>query len=191
MMKVVAAIVEGHGDVESLPTLLRLFAPSLRIPTPVRVPKSKMLNADTGPANSDEIGKYSRIALANIRRDEKALLLLLLDADSDCPATVGPSLLEAMRHTAGHACECYAAFAVREFESWIVGGHPDIDVQSPESAGSPKNRLADINGGKYKESVDQPKFTSKINVQRLQERSPSFRRLFDRIREFEQSNGPD
>jgi len=189
--RVVVTIVEGHGDTESLPILLRLIDPSLRIPTPVRVPKSRLIRAGTGLADAGVVARYARIALSNVRADELAdkrfLLLLLLDADDDCPATLGPSLLEAMRSTTGHAAHCFAAVAKREFESWIIGGHPDINEQDPDAAGSPKKRIAAINGGKYKESVDQPRFTSRIDLERLGDRSPSFRRLADRLRDFADS----
>jgi hypothetical protein len=169
----IASIVEGHGDEPSLPLLLRRLLPTARVARPVRFPKTLLLT-DEG------LKRAVAIARANIRHGEFGMVLLVIDADEDCAAELGPTLLDKVRASA-HDVDCFVALAVHEFESWIVGGHPDIDVEDPESAGKPKDRIAQVNSGRYKETVDQPRFTAAIDPDRLRARSPSFRRLIERL----------
>lgn len=169
----IASIVEGHGDEPSLPVLLRRLVPTARVARPVRFPKTKLLAAEG-------LTRAVAIARANIRKGEAGMILVVIDADEDCAAELGPGLLQRVKASA-YDVECFVALAVHEFESWIVGGHPELDVEDPESAGKPKDRIAQVNGGRYKETVDQPRFTAAIDPERLRARSPSFRRLIERL----------
>jgi hypothetical protein len=169
----VAPIVEGHGDVAAIPLLIRGLAPAVQVARPVRFPKTRLVIAT-------ELARAVSIARANIRDAAAGLVLLVLDADEDCAAALGPELLKTMRAASG-GVDCFVAIAVREFESWIVGGHPDIDVAEPEVAGKPKDRIARVNDGLYKETADQPRFTSAIDPARLRARCRSFRRLVERL----------
>jgi hypothetical protein len=76
---------------------------------------------------------------------------------------------------------CFVSIVNREYESWIVGGHPAFNELHPDDAANPKGRIKDFNGGRYKETADQARFTSRIDVKRLAERSPSFQRLHEFI----------
>ena len=174
MIRVVAPIVEGHGDVQAVPVLLRKLNPEVRIAPPVRFPKSKlMLEAD--------LARAVKIARANIDAPEFGLLLLLLDADEDCPAIEGPRLLQTMRSAAWNV-PCFVAFAKREFESWIIGGNSRFGDLDPDAIGAAKARIVQVNGGRYKETVDQAALTSHIDIARLEQCSASFRRLAVRFR---------
>jgi len=173
----VAPIVEGHGDVAALRVLLGKIAPAIRVARPVRFPKSKLVKVET------ELVRAVRIAGANIRPGETGLILLLIDGDEDCPAKLAPELLASMNKGA-RDIHCLVVFAVREFESWIVGGHPDLDIADPEHAGKAKGRIEKINGGLYQQSVDQARLASRIEVDRLRPHSPSFRRFAERIENF-------
>jgi len=172
----IAPIVEGHGDVQAVPVLLRLLAPTVRVASPVRFPKTKLLI-------ESELRRAVSIARSNISDPARGLVLLILDCDEDCPASLGPRLLQVM-HSVASPASCFVVVVKREFESWIVGGHPLLDESNPEAAGMPKNLIATINGGQYKETVDQARFAAAIEPQRLFTRSQSFRRLFDRLRQI-------
>lgn len=174
MSLVIAPIVEGHGDFEAVPVLLRrLLPPEVRIARPVRCPRSKF-------SASLEFLRYVRIARANIQPAERGTILILIDADEDCPAQLGPQLLVAAQSAAVDA-RVLVSLAKREFECWLVGGLDSASVEDPESVGKPKHRLAELNGGRYKETADQAKFTARINIERLSQRSQSFRRLTMRL----------
>jgi hypothetical protein len=90
----IGCVVEGHGEVESIPVLIRRIAhefdPALPvvIPRPVRVTKSKLLK-------SGELERATALAALNAGRGGG--LLIVLDSDEDCPAQLGPELLERVR----------------------------------------------------------------------------------------------
>ena len=87
----IVSIVEGQGEVESIPILLRRIAADvapgvmLRIPRPIRVPRQRIVK-------SGELERIVRIAAKT--HGTAARILILLDADDDCPATLGPELLQ-------------------------------------------------------------------------------------------------
>ncbi len=182
-MRVVAPIVEGHGDELALPSLLNRIAPGLVVGRVVRVPKTKLVDPETRLANATVVHRAVLIANANIPEGATGLLLLLIDSDSDCAATLGPSLLAAMT-SAGSNRACFVAVAIRGFESWIIGGVPEIDEADPERAGDPKLRIKKVNGGNYKKTADQKAFAARVEPPLLAARSPSFSRLNERISLF-------
>lgn len=85
----IASIVEGEGEVRALPKLLfrlarQLSVMDLRVPTPMRVPRGKLVAA----------GGIERAVSAVAQRVRTSGgVLLLLDADDDCPAKLGQALL--------------------------------------------------------------------------------------------------
>lgn len=176
MSVAVAPIVEGHGDVDAVGVLLRYMLPGCRVATPVRLPKSKM-------QIESELQKMAAIARSNIRTGEEGLLLLILDADSDCPAELGPKLLRTLTGRFSDV-KCYVAVVKREFESWIAGGV--LGVADPEQAGDPKGLVKTANNGVYRESVDQARFASRIDHDLLKQRSASFRRFSEYLSRFKE-----
>ena len=88
----VVCIVEGHGDVESAPTLFRRiaetvdpeFALRLHFPHAIRVSRDKLLK-------EGELERAVNLAGRKVRPD--GCVFLVIDADTGCPAILGPSLL--------------------------------------------------------------------------------------------------
>ena len=178
MSYTIAPIVEGHGDVAAVPCLIRMLRPDLRIATPVRFPKTKLVIPS-------ELRRAVAIALANIPSGKLGLVLVLIDADEDCPATMGPRLLrELQTEIGGRAPHGFVALAKREYESWLVGGDPAMNEATPETAGDPKGRLKAANGGRYSETADQARLSYNIDPARLEQSSPSFARFARRIAEI-------
>lgn len=76
-------IVEGDGEVAALPVLLRRIAewrtPEVYVDVlaPIRVYKDRFLNRD------DEFTRHLKLAAA--KAGERGWILILLDADDDCP----------------------------------------------------------------------------------------------------------
>jgi hypothetical protein len=85
-MKIIP-IVEGHGEVVAVPLLLRRFQEesnsfSFTIGRPIPRHRHQMVR-------ESDVRKAVRLALLD--RDYAAILILL-DADNDCPATLAPEI---------------------------------------------------------------------------------------------------
>lgn len=181
MSCVVAPIVEGHGDVAALPLLLRMIDPTLSVSRPVRFPRSRLLADD-----DSHLHRAAAIAASNITG--RGVVLLVLDADEDCAAQLGPKLESRLRKLSPQ-CECRVALAVREFEAWIVGGDAAYDVQDADTAGNLKDRIRERHGV-YGETADQPRLIANADLTLLEKRSRSFRHLLKTVREFPRATSP-
>ena len=114
----IACIVEGHGEEIALPLLLRRiieeFDPQLawtiQIHPPIRRPRTLL-------STRDAFTRVFQFAARQVSRP--GAVLVLLDADDDCPATLGPSLLE-WAHSAHRAMPVSAVLANVEFEAWFL-----------------------------------------------------------------------
>ena len=114
MVKTVAVVVEGHGEVQAVPVLLRRIAAALgygvKVPRPVRLRRNRV----------DRAGEFERaVELASRDAGEKGLILVLLDADKDCPAELAPALAsraEAVRPDG----MTRVVLAKTEFETWLL-----------------------------------------------------------------------
>jgi len=110
-LKRIVPLVEGHGEVQALPALLRRIAGRLspdalpEILPPIRVKRDRFVN------NLEEFRRT--VTLAVRRAGSDGAVLVLLDADEDCPALLGPELLKRFREQAPHA-RCSVVLAKRE-----------------------------------------------------------------------------
>lgn len=112
----IACIVEGHGEVETVPVLLQRvrthYAPHVVLKPPhiIRTPRSLLVKP----------GEIERaVKLAALKAGADGRVLILVDADEDCPAQLGPSLLARARSI--HADRLIeVVLAKREFESWFA-----------------------------------------------------------------------
>lgn len=188
----VATIVEGHGEVSALPILLRRFPeryPESRfveLLKPIRVHRDRFLNKE------EEFRR--QLLLAASKCGEGGLILVLLDADDDCPAELGARLLQRAKEHVPHR-QVSVVLANREFEAWFIAsavaldghrgfrlreGDASVDPEIPRDAkGWLRERMAT---GAYSEILDQPAFASCIDLDRVYERSRSFRKLCDEWR---------
>ncbi|MGC9216666.1 hypothetical protein [Acidithiobacillus sp.] len=86
-MTVIASIVEGDGEVAALPILLRRVGAwqspdkNFNVLPPIRVRRDRFLNRD------DEFRRM--LLLAAAKCGESGWILVLLDADDDCPSELG------------------------------------------------------------------------------------------------------
>jgi len=165
---VIACIVEGDGDREAVPSLLRRLRDDIVIQTPVKAKRQQVVLAS-------QLERFAAIADSNVSDGGgKGAVLLILDADRDCPATLGPELRDRLRARLPHR-PVGCVFAVREFESWIVAGHSDASTAADERRESKawlRNRY-----GRYVETVDQKKLTSKFDLELAVSASRSLRHL--------------
>lgn len=105
----VVSIVEGYAELASIPILLRRLgvdaAPAFRVKRNLVV----------------KPGELERALEAVVRvRSSPSAVLVLLDADDDCPAQLAPALLERAR--AVTILPVSMVFAMREIEAWFLGG---------------------------------------------------------------------
>ncbi len=169
-----ACIVEGHGECEAVPVLIRRIAekldPALQVwmPKPIRIPRSKIIKPN-------EIERA--VELAARKMGGKGAILIVLDSDDDCPAKVGPELLK--RAQAARSDRPIAVvLAKREFEAWFLqaaeslrGKRGLLETLSappdPESVRGAKEWLsARMQPGRtYSETIDQPALAAHFEIE--------------------------
>lgn len=184
-MKVVP-IVEGDGEVQAVPILLRRLAQwrtpesVAEVSPPIRVRKDRFLNRDA------EFQRYLQLAAAKCGDD--GWILILLDADDACPAEVASQIR-------GRANACIAhrpisiVLAKREYEAWFIAAASSLDGKRKFSlsatvaidAETPRDAKgwigAGIAGRAYSEITDQPAFSALMDLQQAFDGSRSFRKL--------------
>jgi hypothetical protein len=184
----IGCIVEGHGECESVPILIRRIARRLdpglvvQIPHPVRVTKSKLLK----PRELERA-----VDLAAMSVGGNGGILVILDSDDDCPAELAPGLL-ARAQTARGDLPSAVVLPNREFESWFLaaaqslrgyGGFPE-DLESPtdpEAIRGAKEWLGlRVRAGAYSSTVDQASLTAQFNFD-LARRAPSFDKCYREV----------
>jgi hypothetical protein len=166
----IASIVEGHGEVETLPLLIRRIAASLdpaltvATPPPLRVPKNRLLKP----------GELERaVLLAAGKAGGTGAVLILLDSDDDCPAHLGPALLQRATQARGDV-RLAVVIAKREFEAWFLAAAPSLrgqrglpaDLQpppDPEAIRGAKEWLSHRMERGYTETLDQPALTARFD----------------------------
>src|SRR5262249_27090498 len=109
-------IVEGHGEVEAAPALIRRVATAIvpssspEILPPLRINKTKL----------KQPGELERAVELMARKvGSNGRILVLFDADDDCRATLGPELLERARAKRANL-PIGVVIAKREFEGWFI-----------------------------------------------------------------------
>lgn len=188
MMRI-SAIVEGHGEVRAVPILLRRLMTwrpvnePVEILPPIRVPRDRFLN------KPEEFHRY--LQLARQKAGPDGWILVLLDADDDCPATKAAEVLARARKNVP-AGRLLVVLANREFEAWYIGAGRSlngfrglalaeadlsIDAEGPRDA---KGWLVlRMSGRRYGETTDQPAFASRMDPAEAHLRCRSFRKLCD------------
>jgi len=180
-----ACIVEGQGDLEAVPILLRRISQELFPGKPIqihpfRIPRTKLLKD----------GELERaVELAARRIGGGAGILILLDSDDDCPAVLGPSLL-ARAARARSDVSVRVVLAHREFESWFLAGAESLrgrrglqrDLLRPENPenirGAKEWLTARMPGGqRYVETLDQPALAAVLDLAAAR-RADSFDKLW-------------
>jgi Domain of unknown function (DUF4276) len=191
----IASIVEGHGKVSAMPKLLHRLAADLptvdlRTPKPPwRRPRGSLI-APNGIER--EVESNSWVGLSGG-------ILVVLDADDDCPAKLAPALLQRAR-SARPDMRISVVLAKREFEAWFLASAPSLAghfgfpdemraPSDPEAVRDAKGWLSRHRSGghPYKETVDQAALTSVFDIKQAREHAESFDKF---CREIEELLGP-
>jgi hypothetical protein len=174
-----SCIIEGKGERAAVPALLRRLALerwqlSINVPPPVLRGRGELVRAG---------GLEKDVELAARRVTGTGGIFIILDADDDCPADLGPQLLERARR-ARKDMRIGLVLANREYESWFLAAAeslrsvrqlpadlepPDVDVETIRGA----KEWLKLRGG-YNPVVDQAALTAKLDLDLAQQRSPSF-----------------
>jgi hypothetical protein len=187
MAPALVPIVEGHGDVQAVPLLLRRLleqaqVSQIQVARPIRIPKTKLLKK----------GELERaVGLAKTINPNCAGILVILDADDDrdCPKHLAPRLLKwAQRAAAGTPAS--VVLAKREFEAWFLGSMESLRGErgiskdaspppAPEEIRDAKGWLSKHMpaGNIYKETVDQAALASLMDLEQARKSCPSFDKL--------------
>ena len=179
------SIVEGHAETESLPVLLRRLGLFVPVARPFRVKRQRVVK-------EGELERAVQVAVA--ARENPSAVLVLLDADDDCPATLGPALLARCR--AVTALPVSVVLAMRELEAWFLGGveslrgHRGIAADAswetdPEAPRGAKERLESLMPGRsYLDTDDQPALMAAFDVAMARARCPSLDKLMRDLEGF-------
>lgn len=184
-------IVEGHGEVEAVPVLLRrLLAEaechSIAIGTPIRRTQSQC-------RNKTEVQKAVRLARL---QPECAAIIMLFDGEDDCPKELGAQVRIWAVEAAGQT-PCDVVIAYREYETWFLsaveslrgkyGIQPHaISPADPEAKRDAKGALEEFMppNRAYSETGDQPKMTATFDMGLTHQRNRSFRKLTKTVGTF-------
>jgi len=182
----IASIVEGDGEVPALPILLRRLAyesnPTVLVNPlqPIRVKRDRFLN------NEKEFRR--QLLLAATKCGQDGWILIVLDADDDCPAKLGREIHARAQQYVPHR-RLSVVLANREFEAWFLAaarsleGFRGFSLASDESVQAEVPRDAKgwmgrhMQSGTYREMLDQPAFASRMDLQQAFNNSRSFRKL--------------
>lgn len=185
----IVPIVEGHGEVEAVPILIRRISRSLRKPEPevahpIRCPRNKI-------SQPDELERIIQLACLKLRLP--GAILILMDADTDCPARLGPKLLSEVKNIRRNLL-ISVVFAKHEYEAWFIAAISSLrgkrgigkTVDSPNDPESirgakefmEKQMEKDRN---YSETVDQPALTDLFDLNEARQKSSSFDKFYREI----------
>jgi hypothetical protein len=181
---IIQPIVEGQGDEAAVPVLLRRLrdeaqAWGLEVGRPHRRRRTQLVKKDS---------LQSAVRVAALRED-CAAILILFDADDDCPKELAPRLEEWAREAAGDR-PCAVVIANREYEAWFLASiealrgksavrhdatsHPD--PEGPRDAkGELEHRMR--SDASYSPTVDQAALTWHLDLESVHRRCRSFRKL--------------
>ena len=188
----IAAIVEGHGECEAVPILIRRIAQTIdpgfvpKVLPPLRVPASRLLK-------EGEIERSVELAARKLQGRGGIVIIVDCDWEDGCPAEDGPVLLKRAVATRGDL-PIAVVLAKREFEAWFLAaaeslrgkyGLPD-DLESPadpEAIRGAKEWLSNRMppGRSYAETTDQPAFTAVFDMNAAR-RADSFDKCYRDIR---------
>ncbi|ASF45945.1 DUF4276 family protein [Methylovulum psychrotolerans] len=183
----ITAIVEGDGEVAAFPILLRRLRDwlspdnyGLEITKPIRVRRDRFLNKE------EEF--HRMLMLAAQKCEQQGWIVILLDADDDCPAQLSREILDRTQRIVPDR-KISIILANKEYEAWFIAARDSLDGlrgfsithgdnPEPEGIRDAKKWLGSrIKEGKYREITDQPAFSASMDLQQAKDNSRSFLKL--------------
>jgi len=171
----IAAIVEGYGECEAVPILIRRIARAIdpgfvpEVFPPIRVPASRLMK-------EGEMERSVELAARKLRGQGGILVVLDCDWEKGCPAMDGPALLKRAMDVR-RDLPIAVILAKREFEAWFLASAESLrgkhglpnDLEppaEPEDIRGAKEWLSDkmSPGRSYAETTDQQAFTAMFDM---------------------------
>jgi hypothetical protein len=189
MLPCIASIVEGHGEIEALPVLVRRILEQQQsacfadVRRPRRIAKSLLLRP----------GEMER-AIQSLAKeiDSKGAILVVIDSDGSAPCRRGPQLLVRAR-SARTDLPVAVVLAHHEWESWYLSAAKSLSAcrglhdgltspHDPESIQGAKEWLTRHMqpGRAYSPTADQAALASSLDLQAAR-RAPSFDKFYREV----------
>jgi len=191
-----ALIVEGQGDVASIPLIVRRIAEAEGIHAPRLVgPFRVQRYAIVRPGELERAVERAARSLGG-----SGAILVVIDADDDLPCRLGPSLTQ-RASAARRDVPSAVVIANREKEAWYLaaanslrgrrGIPPDVDPP-PDAEGvrGAKAWLAKVMKRPYSEVADQPALGALFDLEQARTNSPSFDKLYREVCRLLGANRP-
>ena len=177
-------IVEGHGEVEALPVLLRRLcheasAWEVQISKPIRRKRSEFVNQP----------KLEKTVTAACYQSHCKSILILFDSDKDCPAELGPRVHEWASAVCGDL-PCEVVMSHKEYEAWFLASMESLrgrrgirnDATRHPNPEAPRGAKAHLQarmgkGAHYLETTDQAAFSALFSIPAAYAGCRSFRKL--------------
>ena len=197
-MRRIVTIVEGHGEVEAVPVLLRRIArqvaraAALDLPRPIRVKRNRFLR---------ERELERAVGLAAAKAEANGCILIVLDANSDCPAQLAAIILK-RAVAARRDRDIRVVLAKMEYEAWFLAaaaslaGRLGIDKAvapppDPEAIRDAKGWLSGKMppGQPYRETLHQAAISATFDLDSARA-APSFDKLWRDVSSLIRPPGP-
>jgi hypothetical protein len=195
-------VVEGKGEEQAVPLLVRRIAEQIdpqlyvEIPQPIRIHRQRIAE------RFDDLRARIELAARSLRPPRA--LLVLFDAEQDCPAHLAPALLQRARAYRADI-PIGVVLANHMYEAWFLAAAESLQgkrslpddlepPQDPEAVENPKKWLERKmpRNRKYSETADQPALTAAFDLGLARQRSPSFDKCYREIeRLLAEANPPD
>jgi len=188
----IATLVEGDGEVQALPVLIRRIVrdidPSIEVvlPRPFRHPSGSIRKS----------GGLERAINAIAVRSPHHAILVLTDSDDDCPKDLGPELLRRAK-AARPDLRVSVVLPHREFECWFLAAAESLAGKRAlnQNLTAPENpeQIRDAKGwltaeltrpGRYSPTQDQAAFCALLDLKLARTRSRSFRKLWREVERY-------
>ncbi len=191
----IVPVVEGSGDSKAVPALLRriLWEHFTRYDITVDSPKS-------AKGKKNLIKDYEKFVRYASIEPSCAGILVLLDADDECPVEEVGKLVERTRNL-NLAKAVTIVYANREYETWFLASldsRQGTEIRTRLEIDKSESYQADVEdvhakswlkrrmprGRTYKETSDQASLSPFIDIEHTLQRSRSFRRLCHAVEEL-------
>lgn len=183
----IVPIVEGHGEFHAIRILIQRIALTLEsanypeVRRPLRVGRDKLIR------RAGEVERYVDLAADEGGPDGR--ILILLDADGDCPRDLAATLL-ARATGARSDRRIQVVLAKQEYEAWFLAAFESVAEQrgvtgpvsrpdDPEAVRGAKEQLSALLGGpgSYQPVRDQPALTAVFDIDEARRHSTSFDKM--------------
>ncbi len=178
MILKIGCIVEGQGDVAAVPALIRRIAAErypemvIDIPRPIRVNRNQVVLPDQ---------LEQEVKLATQKIGGKGAIFIIFDSDDDCPAQLGPALLNRASQIHDNL-PIAVVLAKHEFEAWFLAAAESLrGKRGLKNDIIPPNNPEEIRGAKewlyqrmqtgntYSETRDQPALAALFNLEQARQ----------------------